>query len=189
MVKSLTPILVGALLIGSARADLQLTPKRSQYESDGVKTEILAFSDGGSKTISYSPPRGWDYSGSTSRLTLQPLGKSQALATITKTSQPQPGKFDDESMKKLTADVLASVPGGSTNVTVVSQEKNVFLIGQKETFLVVVSYTLNSENYERSMMFLNRGNEQVRFQFVSRAADFKDLHRAFQSSLFTWKNL
>jgi hypothetical protein len=45
------------------------------------------------------------------------------------------------------------------------------------------------ENYQRSMMFLNRGNEQVRFQFVSRAADFKDLQAAFQGSHFTWRNL
>jgi hypothetical protein len=38
-------------------------------------------------------------------------------------------------------------------------------------------------------MFLNRGNEQLRFQFVSRAADFKDLQVAFQASQLTWRNL
>jgi hypothetical protein len=71
----------------------------------------------------------------------------------------------------------------------VSQEKNPLLIGRKETFLVIVSYTLYGDNYQRSMMFLNRGNEQVRFQFVSRAVDFKDLQAAFQGSHFTWRNL
>jgi hypothetical protein len=89
----------------------------------------------------------------------------------------------------LAAEVIASVPAGSTNVAVVAQEKNPFLIGQKETFLVVISYNFYGQNYQRSTMFLNRGNEQLRFQFVSLAADFKSLQMAFQASQVTWRNL
>ncbi len=62
-------------------------------------------------------------------------------------------------------------------------------IGGKETFLVLVSYVSYGTQYERSMMFMNRGNEQIIFQFVSRASDFKDLQRAFLASQFTWQNL
>ena len=78
---------------------------------------------------------------------------------------------------------------GSTNVTLVSQEMNPVKIGGKETFLVIVSYIFYGEQYERSMMFMNRGSEQIRFQLASRAADFKDLQRAFLASHFTWYNL
>ena len=189
MVPSLRLLLLGALFAASARADLQLTPKVSESWVDGAKIKFLAFSDGSGKDITYGPPTGWEYSGSTTRFTLRPPGKPQAEGTIARINLSQPAVFDDETMKKLTAEVLASVPGGSTNVTLVSQEKNPLLIARKETFLVIVSYTFYGENYQRSMMFLNRGNEQVRFQFVSRAVDFKPLQAAFQRSHFTWRNL
>jgi hypothetical protein len=189
MVRSLVLVLAGAFLVVSAQAELQLTPKISRYEADGVKLELLAFSDGGGKEITYSPPRGWEYSGSPTKFTLRPPGKPQAEGTIARISLDQPALFDDPTMKKLAAEVLASVPGGSTNVTVVSQEKNALLIAQKETFLVIISYDFYGQNYQRSTMFLNRGNEQLRFQFVSRAADFKNLQMAFQASQLTWRNL
>jgi hypothetical protein len=58
MVRSLIPERAGLLLVTGACADLQLTPRISQYEGDGVKFKHLAFSDGGAKEITYSPPRG-----------------------------------------------------------------------------------------------------------------------------------
>jgi hypothetical protein len=189
MVPLLRLVLVGALFIASARADLHLAPKISEVWADGAKIKFLAFSDESGKDITYSPPTGWEYSGSTSRFTLHPPKKAQAEGTISRVSLNQPAVFDDETMKKLATEALASVPAGSTNVTLVSQEKNPLLIGRKETFLVIVSYAVYGDTYQRSMMFLNRGNEQVRFQFVSRAADFKGLQAAFQRSHFTWQNL
>jgi len=189
MVHSLKLILIGAVFIASARADLQLIPKIAESWVDGAKIKFLAFSDGGGKDITYGPPAGWEYSGSATSFTLHPPGKPQAEGTIVRINLSQPAVFDDETMKKLTAEVLASVPGRSTNVTLVSQEKNPVLIERKETFLVIVAYTFYGENYQRSMMFLNRGNEQVRFQFVSRTADFKALQAAFRGSHFTWRNL
>jgi hypothetical protein len=189
MVRSLRLLLVAAVSIASARADLQLSPKVSESWADGAQIKFLVFSDGSGKDVTYSPPAGWEYSGSSARFTLRPPNKRQADGTIARVSLNQPAVFDYETMKKLAAEVLASVPRGSTNVTLVSQEKNPLLIGRKETFLVIVSYTFYGENYQRSMMFLNRGNEQVRFQFVSRAADFQDLQAAFQRSHFTWRNL
>lgn len=189
MVPLLRLLLLGALFAASARADLQLTPKISEAWADGAKIKFLAFSDGSGKDVTYRPPTAWEYSGSSTRFTLRPPDKPQAEGTIARINLSQPAVFDDETMKKLTAEVLASVPGGSTNVTLVSQQKNPLLIARKETFLVIISYTFYGENYQRSMMFLNRGNEQVRFQFVSRAADFKPLQAAFQRSHFTWRNL
>jgi hypothetical protein len=189
MVRSLTLVLAGAVFVVSAQAELQLTPKVSPYETDGVKLELLAFSDGSGKAITYSPPRKWEYSGSPSKLTLRPPGKPQAEGTIIRIGLDQPAAFDDQTMKKLVTEVLGSTPGGSTNITLVSQEKNALLIAQKETFLVIISYDFYGQNYQRSTMFLNRGNEQMRFQFVSRAADFKNLQMAFQASQLTWRNL
>src|ERR1022692_1194791 len=108
MVRSLTPALIGALFIASVRADLQLTPTISEYQLDGVTFRQLAFSDG-EKKITYQSPRGWDYSGSATQLVLHPPNKAQAEATITRIPLPEPGKFDEESLKKnLSSDRIPS---------------------------------------------------------------------------------
>jgi hypothetical protein len=101
----------------------------------------------------------------------------------------EPGKLDDESLKKLVAETVALVPKGSTNVTVVSQDKNPVRINGKETFLVVLSYNFYGESFGRSVLFLNRGKEQIRFQLTCRQPDFNELHRAFLASQFSWQNL
>jgi len=188
MARPLILVLVGSLLIASARAGFDLTPKLSEYELDGAKFKQLAFSDG-SEIVTYAPPRGWDYSGSPAQLILHPPSKSQAEAKITKVALLQPATFDEETIKKLVQEVMASVPNGSTEIQLVSQEKNPLIIERKETFLVVLSYNFYSGAYSRSILFLNRGNEQIRFQLTSRQADFKELQKAFLGSQYSWQNL
>ena len=189
MVRALILTLSGLLFIASARADLQLTPRIFRYELDGVKFKQLAFSDGGGKEITYAPPRGWDYSGSPDQLTLHPPDKLQAEATISKVSLPKLASFDDETLKKLVGEALASMPAGSTNVQLVSQEKNPLKIESKETFLVTLTYNLHGEIYSRSILFLNRGKEQIRFQLACRQTDFQELQKAFLGSQYSWQNL
>src|SRR5207249_4570218 len=82
----------------------------------------------------YSPPRGWDYSGHAAQLTLQPTGKDQAEARISKVTLSQPASFDQETVRKLVQEVMASVPNGTTHIQLVSQEKNPLMIERKETF-------------------------------------------------------
>ena len=108
MVRPLILGLAGWLLVASARANLDLTPKLSQYELDGVKFKQLAFADGSER---------------------------------------------------------------------------------KETFLVTLSYNLHGGSYSRSILFLNRGSEQIQFQLVCRQADFKELQKAFLDSQYSWQNL
>ena len=188
MVRPLIRSLVGCLLITSAHAELDLTPKPSQYELDGVTFKQLAFSDG-SKTVTYTPPRGWDYSGHAAQLTLQPTGRDQAEARISKVTLSQPASFDQGTVRKLVQEVMASVPNGTTNIQLVSQEKNPLMIERKETFLLILSYNLYGGAYNRSILFLNRGKEQIRFQLTSRQADFKELQKAFLGSQYSWQNL
>ncbi len=187
MVRSLTLIFSGAFFIAAAHAGLQLTPKASEYFADGAKFTHLEFYDDG-KIATYEPPRGWAYSGNPAQLTLRPPNKAQAEITITRVPLSQPGSFDEESLKKLVSEAVALVPKGSESISVVSQKKNPFL-RNKETFSITLSYTFYGQKYGRSILFLNRATDQIRFQLVSRMADFKDLQRTFQGSLSTWQNL
>ncbi len=180
---------IGLLFVASAQADLQFAPRSSEYELEGMKFKQLVFANGAEREITYSPPGGWGYSGTATQLTLRPPSKSHADAIIYKVPLAQPGSFDDATTKKLTGEALSLVPSGSTNVELVSQGKNPVMIDGKETFLVILTYRVSGENYSRSVLFLNRGQEQVRFQLTCRQADFNELQRAFLGSQFSWQNL
>jgi hypothetical protein len=178
----------GLLLSGIARSELILTPTVDEFELDGAKLKQLAFADGAQK-VTYQSPYGWDYSGSATQLTLHPPNKPQAEATIARVSRSDQPQFDDETLKKLVAEAITLVPKGSSNVTVESQEKAPLRIGTRETFLLVLSYSLLGNNYDRAILFINRGGEQIRCQLTCRSIDFKELQKAFLSSQYTWRNL
>jgi hypothetical protein len=86
-------------------------------------------------------------------------------------------------------EAVASVPKGSENVTVVSQEKNPLLMNRRETFLITLAYDFYGASYSCSILFLNRGNEQIRFQLTCPQTDFKELQKAFLGSQYSWRDL
>jgi hypothetical protein len=176
------------ILLRSVRADLQLIPTRDKYDLDGAQLERLLFPDGPQK-VTYTPPRGWQYFGSDDRLTLHPDGIGRAEAEIKVTKLPAPYDLDDPAMGRLTEEIVASAPANARNVAIVSQEKNPLLIERKETFLVIIKYDLDSESYLRSVMFISRKNEQLRFQLTAPQRIFAPLQQAFRASHYSWQNL
>jgi hypothetical protein len=171
-----------------AHAELDLTPRVEEYELDGIKRRQLVFTDG-ERHITYAPPRNWEYSGGGTRFVLHPRTASSAEASITVSKLPRPEVFDAITIKRLCDEVLASVPGGATNVALVSQQLSPLLIDRKETFLIVINYDYYSLPYAKSVMFLNRQSEQVRFELTSDRNAFRDLQKAFVSSHYSWQNL
>lgn len=182
-------IILGIVLFASsAVADLQLTPEVAEYDLDGAKLQHFVFPDS-EKRVTYTPPRGWHYSGGGDRLQLQPPRNPDALGIISVTKLPEPQVLDEATMKKLSDEAVASVPGAATHVVIVSQQKNPLLIERKETFLVVINYECYGTLYARSVMFLNRKHEQVRFQLTSSQLSFAPLQKEFFGSQFSWQNL
>ena len=191
MDRSIKPLLfLGAALAfaASAQADLSLMPALEDVVGDGGKFKQLVFCDGNKKVI-YQPPAGWDYSGSQTQLTLRPPNKPNSAVVVVRTPLASPGLFDDKSLEELVTAACALVPKGSEDIVVISQERNPLIIDSKETFLLQLSYTFYGEKFRRSILFLNRGNEQMRFQLTCREGDFKELQAAFFRSLYTWQNL
>lgn len=187
--RSLSFVLIGFVFAVSTRADLNLSPKLAEFDGEGMTFQHLVFSDGTGKEITYRQPAGWRYAGSATKLTLHPPSKALAEGRISTVPLSQPQTFSGEAVKLLVQQALAAVPPGSTDAVIISQEKDAARIGGKETFLVVIAYRFYGEHLMSSLMFMNRGSEQIRFQLVSRAADFSDLQRAFLASQFTWYNL
>ncbi|HSP64448.1 MAG TPA: hypothetical protein VLQ90_15770, partial [Pyrinomonadaceae bacterium] len=137
----------------------------------------------------YVPPRDWQCSGTESSLALRPAKQTQAEASVVKVPLAEEGPFDEPTQKKLTDLAQASVPSGSSNIKVLGQDLNPVMIDRKETYLVTISYNAYGDTYARSMMFMNRGKEQIRFQLTCRLSDFPELQRAFLQSQFSWRNL
>jgi hypothetical protein len=188
MVPSIRPLILLLLLTGSGRAELHFSFQIHETDLDGVKLRQLVFSDGG-KTVSYGPPRGWQFFGEEDRLRLLPPAGQPGEAVVNRTKLVQPQTFDQATMKRLTDSVTAGLPGGATHVTVVSQEKNPILIEGKETYLVVINFELYGTPQARSVMFLNRESEQIQFQLTCPKSKFAELQKQFFGSQFTWQNL
>jgi hypothetical protein len=176
-------------LCGEARAELRFTPQTGIYELDGFKFERVVLYDG-SQRITYSPPLGWHYSGQDDRLILWPPHTAEAEAVVSRKKVSEAIPFDEEGMKRLTDEVLASLPPGARQVNIVSQIKDPVIIEHKSTYLCVVEYERGGSFWARSVLFLNRNaTEELRFQLTSRRGDFPKLAKAFHASHFTWQNL
>jgi hypothetical protein len=176
------------LLANSARAELHFNLRVQETELDGIKLRQLAFSDGG-KLVTYGPPRGWQYFGEDDRLRLLPPAGQPGEALIIRTKLPQPQAFDEPTMKRLTAEVVASIPTSAKRVMIISQQKNPLLIERKETYLVIVNFESYGILQARSVLFLNRGGEQLQFQLTCPLTNFPELQKQFFGSQFSWQNL
>lgn len=180
---------VAALLLAQpVLAELDLTPHETEYEGDGLRFKHLAFRDN-DKQVTYAPPAGWDYAGNPNRLVLHPPGNAHAEATISISTLERAQDFNESTLKKLTDEVLVSALTNGTDITLLTQQRNPLLINRKETFLVCVKYKVGREDYICSVIFLNRGREQLRSQLICRELDFKDLQRTFLGSQFSWQGL
>ncbi len=182
-----TSLALLALALAAAapvRADLDLTPRPTFYVAEGMKMPNLTFSDGKNE-VAYTPPGDWKYEGDSSKLLLIPKNKVQAEASIEKAPPPVIAAFDDDGVKQLTKRVLAALPQGSQKVTILSQEKSPLKINGKDTFGVTVSAVFFGQSVTTSVIFCNRGKEQMEFRLFCHSTDFAELNRLFRASLYT----
>lgn len=163
-------------------ASIDFTPVIGERIFEGIRFPQLCFHENERK-ISYDQPRGWTYSGDSSRIKFTPPNVSQAFGEMAQAPLPAPQDFDEATMKVLQERVLKSVPADSHDVTVATVEKNPLMINQHETFEVTVAYQLYGERYNRSVLFMNLPDTQLTFSFIARKSDFDKLHAAFRGSL------
>lgn len=178
------PAIIFLALLSTARAGVDFTPTGGERILEGIVFKQILFHQNG-RTISYEQPRGWTATGDSGSLKLTPPNVSQAQATMEHTPLSAPQILDDATTAKLAAQVLASVPAESKEVTLVAEEKNPLRINQQETYAVTVSYNFYGQDYGLSVLFANLSDTQLRFRVVARKADFEAVNRAFRASLFT----
>lgn len=183
--KLASPLLL-LLVAVSAKASIDFTPTLGERILDGIKFQQLIFHQDSHK-ITYEQPRGWKFAGDSQRIRFTPTDVTQAQAEIEQLPLQTPQNFDEATIKRLQEEARAAIPSNCLNVSIVSAEKNPLIVNRLETFEVVVSYQLSGVEFERSVLFLNLPDTQLRFRVTARKQDFEKIHKAFRGSIYSWQ--
>jgi hypothetical protein len=159
------------------------------FQLEGIKMWQLTFANGTSKKVTYQPPQGWKYFGGRDSLNLEPPSIAQAMAVIVKLPSTLRLSFDEAGRSQIREKAIASLPQGSQQAKVTSEELNPLQIDGKQTYLVEMSYVFFGQKFAYYYLILDRTPDPMSFRFSSREADYQKLREAFQRSLFTWQNL
>lgn len=181
--------LTGCILAPVSRASLDLSPQQETFDLDGMKMSQLAFNTGGKTKATYQPPLAWKCSGGRDYLELQPDGMAQVKARVSKSPASPDISFDAEGCKRLTEKVITSLPEGSEQVKILSEELNPLQIDGKRTFLVELSYVFYGERFACYSLFLDRVPEMIVFRLNCRESNYQALRAEFHRSLYSWQNL
>lgn len=177
------------LTVGSASAQIDLTPKDTFYEVEGIRVPNVSFRNG-AKEVSYTPPGDWVLSGGEQKLSLTPKDKIQAGATISAlaTREPSPAATQ-ENLKHYTEAASKLLPREATKIEVVEAVVSPLQISGRPMIEVTLAYAFFGQQFRMNVLFMPREKEELRFQMVARASDYPELFKAFRSSLFSMQGL
>lgn len=176
-----------ACALGVARAEINLTPEPSVRELDGCKFPQLEFRDG-AKKITYELPRGWTYLARDNQtLTLVPPSKDLVSAKIKFIPTPGTLVLDEAQLKRLKETAPQLLPPEGKILTEPTITPNPLLFNAHPTCEIDVLFALNGQRLRMSILFVDLGDSQLRFNLISRPGDFEDLHKAFQDSWYSWQ--
>jgi len=168
----------------SVYGGIDLTPSVQEYSANGMKFRQLVFNDE-KRRIEYEPPQDWSFDGGTNQLHLKPKKNfAEAFISVAPLNKPQP--LDENTVKTLEQQFIASLPVGSQFVKIQEEIPNPVLLGGSASFEVTVSYQSVGEKFVRSALFVNVKDAQLIFRLTARKDDFQALHREFKTSIFSW---
>ena len=177
---------VSAPFMAAVQAEINFTPTVNRYMSEGAEYANASFKDG-SKTVSMAVPRTWICRGDASRLQFAPPNEALAEGVV----QAVPGKgvmrFDEATVKALADQILSTVPAGSQNVTLVSQQENTVIINGNLSHEFVVSYQVLGKSFLRSVIVVACVDQQLFFRFTAPKSVFDNLNRSFRQSIYSWQ--
>lgn len=191
MVQRITIATAAAILLlaGSAGAQIDLTPKDTFYEVEGIQVPNVSFRNG-ARNVTYSPPSDWTLSGGGQKLSLIPKDKIQAEASISVLTTREPAPPATEENLKLYTEVVAKLlPREASKIEVLEAGICPLQISGRPMVEVTMGYTFFGQQYRMNLLFMPREKDELRFQFVARAADYPALLKAFRASLFSMQGL
>src|SRR5204863_7578729 len=136
----------------------------------------------GTARIKYSPP--WPVLGQPDRAQFS-LPVAGAQADIRRVFTRAPFEFGNDAA--VTEFLLKQLPRDAESIELTPLQRNPLRINGKESAELFASYVSFGRRLQLSTLVTQRapGSEVYLFQVSSAPADFKKIHRVFQSSLYT----
>jgi hypothetical protein len=172
--------------LGSASAQLDLTPQAVEYVAEGIKYRQLHFKDGKRKIV-YELPVQWNYRpGGADRIHLTPPKAQFAEGVIHATKLGAARPLDEQTMAQFREQVLATAPPGAIDVTLVSEVVNAVTPSGNRSYEVTISYHALGQPFLRSGLISNVGDTQIQLQMTAPKKEFEPLRIEFRSSIMSW---
>lgn len=178
--------LIGLLLIAAlptARA-IDFTPREVKEVGEGGAYSYLRFSDG-AKSVTYMPPKHWDYHGAGNTFQLKVPNVVGAEIEIAEMPMDEPLTAGEESIKTFEALALESLPQGASKIETSVASFNPCELDGHKTVEITLSYVLFGQSVTVSRLYLPRKKDLLRFTIVSKPGDFERVRQVFFSSLHT----
>ena len=175
-------------LAGAARADLNLAPVVSYYESEGVRFPNLAFRDGPGR-ITYVPPARWTYTGSFRQFTLYPPNGVRADATVSSANTATPLPLSMETTAYYESVARTLLPHDTTMVELHGMIFNPLRICGRTTVEFVFDFVVYAQRYRLSCVLLPREHDRLQFMLCASREHFDQLRTEFHRSLYTLEGL
>lgn len=175
-------LLCGSCLLSESHGGaVDLSPIPSSAKFDGATSQCVSFQAGNSR-IEYNAP--WPISGHGSRAELA-VPFAGANANIARYVTNAPLAYAND--QALTEFLKQFLPKSAENPQFETLIRNPVRISGKESAELIVTYALSGRRVQLSTLVAQRepGNELFVFQVSGGASDFKKVHRAFQSSLYS----
>ena len=177
------------LTVGSASAQIDLTPKDTFYEVEGIRAPNVSFRNG-AQDVTYSPPGNWVLSGGGQKLSLTPKDKIQAGATISVLpTREAPPAATEENLKLYTEVASKLLPQDATKIEVIEAIVSPLQISGRPMIEVKLAYVFFGQQFRMNVLFMPRAKEELRFQMSARTSDYPEIYKAFRASLFSMQGL
>lgn len=174
--------------LSTASAAIDFTPTKGEREINGVVFPQLVFRENG-RNIIYEPPRTWTPSGGGASIKFIPPKILLAEGELQQQPLKAPLTFDEPTTKALQAQTVALAPSGSTNVTIVGEEKNPILVNGNATYEVTVAYNFYGEEFQLSMLYVSLPETLLKMRTLAKKTDFEKVHSAFRASAVSFQGL
>ncbi len=176
------------LLTAYASAQLNLSPRESFYEVEGIRSPNVKFRNG-SNDVFYTPPVGWQLSGGGQKLALIPADKVQAGASIEAEGAKEIPAIGPGSFEAYGEMARALMPREAAKVEVVEVGISSLRISGHPMMEVTLEYTFFGQQFRRNVLFMPHDTELIRFEISARTSDYVDLKQAFHESLYSMRGL
>ncbi len=179
--------LLGFLALASRGLAIDFTPQETWRLLEGVRIPILMFSDPAGK-IRYQPPAGWNYSGEGPVFALYPPKGTGAFMKILMLAHqggiPEITSLPSSDLEKWCQHFIAD---DAQEVKLLAENPSPFMADGKPSREFVFEYKSSAQRYETSVAVSDwNDHEHLAVIVTALGADFKSIHDAGISSMFSW---